>query len=133
MLKKSLALALAVLMLQVMISVQTASAGPVVDKQEKLAGKVKEGISKLGVGKDARVAVKLRDKTILAGYISEANEDSFVVSNAETGNATTVAYTNVTQVKGHNLSTGAKIAIGIAIGVGVTLIVLAIFISCCTG
>ena len=133
MLKKSLALALAVLMLQVMISVQTASAGPVVDKQEKLAGKVKEGISKLGIGKDARVAVKLRDKTILAGYISEANEDSFVVSNAETGNATTVAYTNVTQVKGHNLSTGAKIAIGIAIGVGVTLIVLAIFISCCTG
>src|SRR5262245_11692330 len=124
MLKKSLALALAVLMLQVMVSVQTASASPVVDKQEKLARKVKEGISKLGVGKDARVAVKLRDKTILAGYISEANEDSFVVSNAETGNATTVAYTNVTQVKGHNLSTGAKIAIGIAIGVGVTLIVL---------
>jgi hypothetical protein len=33
--------------------------------------------------------------------------------------------TEVTQVRGQNLSTGAKIAIGIAIGVGAVLIVLA--------
>jgi hypothetical protein len=38
--------------------------------------------------------------------------------------ATTVAYTDVTKVKGHNLSTGAKIAIGIGIGVGVVLLIL---------
>ena len=133
MLKKSLSLTLAVLMLQVMISVQTASASPATDRQARLAGKVKEGISKLGVGKDARVAVKLRDKTMLSGYISEAKEDAFIISNADTGDATTVAYTNVTQVKGHNLSTGAKIAIGIAIGAGIVLIILAIYLNCCTG
>ena len=133
MFKKSLALALAALMLQVMISVQTASAGPAVDKQDKLTAKVKDGIAKLGVGRDARVAVKLRDKTMLAGYISEVKEDSFVISNADTGNATTVAYANVAQVKGHNLSTGAKIAIGIAIGAGIVLIILAIYLNCCTG
>ena len=133
MLKKYVAAVLVCLMLQLALSVQTASANPAADKQDKLAGKVKEGITKLGVGKDARVAIRLRDKTTLSGYISEASEDSFVVSNAATGDATTVAYTNVTQVKGNNLSTGAKFAIGIGIGVGITLLVLAIYLNCCTG
>lgn len=133
MLKKSLSLALAVLMLQLVVAVQTVSATPAADKQSKFAQKVKEGISKLGVGKDARVAIKLRDKTVLSGYISDAKEDSFVISNAETDSPTTVEYANVTRVKGHNLSTGAKIAIGIGIGVGIMLIILAIYLNCCTG
>ena len=129
MLKKYLTLALAVLMFQAIFCVQPLSAGAPADKQEK----VKAGISKLGVGKEALVEVKLRDKTKLAGYISAVEEDSFVVSDAKTGDATTISYSNVTQVKGHNLSTGAKIAIGIGIGVGIVLIVLAIYLNCCTG
>jgi hypothetical protein len=36
---------------------------------------VKEGIHKLGTGLDARIEVKLRDKTKLKGYVSEAGED----------------------------------------------------------
>ena len=130
--RKVLSLLLAGLLIQ-LISVQPASANPVADKQTKLAEKVKEGVSKLGVGQDARVELRLRDKTKLAGYISEVKEDSFVVSDAKTGDATTVAYSNVTQVKGHNLGTGAKIAIGIAIGVGIVLIIFAIYLNCCTG
>jgi hypothetical protein len=35
---------------------------------------------------------------------------------------TTVAYSDVAQIKGHNLGTGAKIAIGIGIGVGLTIL-----------
>jgi hypothetical protein len=130
--RKALSLLLAGLLIQ-LICVQTASASPVADKQTKLAEKVKEGVSKLGVGQDSRVELKLRDKTKLAGYVSEVKDDSFVISDAKTGDATTVAYTNVVQVKGHNISTGAKIAIGIGIGVGIVLIVLAIYINCCTG
>jgi hypothetical protein len=65
----------------------------------------------------------LQDKTRLAGYISEAKSDSFVVTNAKTGAMTTVAYSEVTQVKGHNLSTGAKIAIGIGIGAAIYIVV----------
>ena len=130
--RKALSLLLAGLLIQ-LISVQSAYANPVADKQTKLAEKVKEGVSKLGVGQDARVELKLRDKTKLAGYISAVKEDSFVVSDAKTGDATTVAYSNVTQVKGHNLGTGAKIAIGIGIGVGIVLIIFAIYLNCCTG
>lgn len=130
--KKALSLLLAGLLIQ-LLSVQSAFANPIADKQTKLAEKVKEGISKLGVGQDARVELKLRDKTKLAGYVGEVKEDSFVVSDAKTGDATTVAYSSVVQVKGNNLGTGAKIAIGIGIGAGIVLIVLAIYLNCCTG
>ena len=94
------------------------------EKAAEFASKVKTGIAKLGVGPEARVEIKLRDKTKLKGYVSQINDDSFVVADAKTGATTEVTYPNVTQVKGNNLSTGAKIAIGVAIGVGVTFLIL---------
>jgi hypothetical protein len=133
MLKKLLSLLIAVLLLNAMIFVQSASADTKQEKQARLADKVKIGISKLGVGKEALVEVKLRDKTRLAGYLCEVNEDHFIVMNTKIGNSTSIAYTDVQQVSGHNLSTGAKIAIGIGIGVGVALIIFAIYLNCCTG
>jgi hypothetical protein len=56
-----------------------AYAGSKEEKEARLAAKVKEGIRKLGTGPDARVEIKLRDKTKLKGYVSEAAEDSFVI------------------------------------------------------
>ncbi len=85
---------------------------------------MKAGIVQLGVGEESYVTVKLRDKTKLAGYISEAREESFVVTDLKTSEATTVAYADVKKVKGHNLSTGAKVAIGVGIGVAVWLIIV---------
>src|ERR1044072_9013336 len=49
------------------------------EKATRLAEKVKAGISKLGTGAEARIEVKLRDKTKLKGDVSEAGEDSFVI------------------------------------------------------
>ena len=126
MFKKSFAIILACLLVQ-MLSVQLATAKSKEEKQAQLTQKVKIEISKLGVGRDARVEVKLQDRTKLAGYISEVKDDSFVLTNARTGAATPVAYADVTQVKGHNLSTGAKIAIGVGIGIAVVVIALAIW------
>jgi len=85
------------------------------NKQARRAEKVKAGIAKLGVGEAARVKVKLQDGTKLNGYVSEVGNESFIVVNAKTGEAVTVAYPQVKQVQGNNLSTGAKIAIGVAI------------------
>jgi hypothetical protein len=124
MLKKLSALALAALLLHPLVFVQSVSAKSNPAKEARLAEKVKEGIRKLGVGEDTRVSVKLRDRTKLTGFISAIEEDRFAVTNAKTGAVTTVVYPDVTQVQGNNLSTGAKIAIGIAIGVGATLLVL---------
>lgn len=123
MFKKILTIAIAGLLIQA-VCVQPAAAAPKAEKEAQRAEKVKEGILKLGAGNDARVAIKLRDNTKLAGYISGATEGSFVVTDPKTRSATTVSYDDVTQVKGHNLGTGAKVAIGIGIGVGLTLLVI---------
>lgn len=102
----------------------TALAATSAEKDAARAAKVKAAVAKLGVGTDTRVSLKLKDKTKLEGYISEAGEESFVVANLKTGAATTVAYPAVAKMTGKNLSTGAKIAIGAAIGVGVLVLIL---------
>ena len=92
------------------------------DKEASFAEKVKAGIAKLGTGKDSLVKVKLRDGTRLNGYLSEVNENSFVVTDRKTGAATTVLYPQVKQVKGNNLSSGAKIAIAIGALLALTIV-----------
>jgi hypothetical protein len=112
-----------------MLSVQPATAKSKEENQAQLIQKVRTEISKLGVGRDARVEVKLQDKTKLAGYVSEVKDESFILTDVKTSGTTAVAYADVTQVKGHNLSTGAKIGIGVGIGVAIVVIVLAIWWS----
>ena len=89
-------------------------------KTEKGAEKIKAAILHLGTGPEARVKLNLRDKTKVAGYIQE----SFTVADANTGATTTVPYPTVTQVKGNNLSTGAKVAIVLGIAAAVLAILL---------
>jgi len=103
------------------------SANTTLEEQARFAEKVKTGILKLGVGPDARVAVKLRDNTKLSGYISEVNESSFVVTNTKTGVSTVVAYPDVKQVKGNNLSTGQKFAVAAVIVAALAIIYFAVF------
>ena len=126
MLKKICSVALAALLLQAVAA--PALAKSAAEKESKRVETVRAKLDKLGTGKDARVQVELRDKTRLEGYISEASPESFVVVN-KAGVATTVAYPQVVKAKGHNLSTGAKIAIGIGIGAAVTLIIFLIWLS----
>jgi hypothetical protein len=95
-----------------------------IEKQAKHEAKVKQSILKLGVGKDARIAVRLKDKTQLVGFISEAGESSFVMTDAKAGTSRVLAYSDVAHAKGHNLSTGAKIAIGVGIVVAIILLLI---------
>ena len=99
-----------------------ALAGDKQEKEVKFAQKLKSELEKLGTGRDARVEVKMRDKTKLKGHISEISYEYFVVVDTKTGSPTTVTYSQVEKVKGNNLSTGAKIAIGAGIVVGVLFI-----------
>jgi hypothetical protein len=66
---------------------------------DQVAARVRTEVSKLRIGKNAHVEVKLRDDTKLKGYISETSEDSFTVADSKTGASRTVAYTDVAQVK----------------------------------
>ena len=62
---------------------QTASASSTPDKDARFAQKVRAAVLELGVGQTSLVSVKLRDKTKLAGYISEIGDSSFVFPNYE--------------------------------------------------
>lgn len=79
-------------------------------------GKARAAVQKIGVGPKSRVEVKLVDGTKLKGSVSAAAEDSFTVTDAKTGEARTVAYADVAQVKkpGGGLSTRTWIIIGAA-------------------
>jgi hypothetical protein len=63
MLKKSVSLIVAALLLNAVVCVQSASAESKEEKQARFTEKVKTGINKLGASKDSIVEVKLRDKT----------------------------------------------------------------------
>ena len=92
------------------------------------AAHVKDGIRKLGTGPDTRISVRRKDGKKLTGYVAAADDQAVTVVN-HAGDSTTVPYGDVTQVRGQNLSTGAKIAIGAAIGVGVFVLALYIFLA----
>jgi hypothetical protein len=94
------------------------------EKQARHTEKVRQGILKLGSGESARLVIKMRDKTKLAGFVREAGQDSFVLTDMKTGESRSVAYADVTQVKGQNLSTGTKVLIGVGIAVAVLIIIL---------
>jgi hypothetical protein len=94
------------------------------EKEVRFAEKVKASVLKLGRGEAARVKIKLSDKTRLAGYISAADGEGFTVIDSKTRVATTIAYPQVRSVQGHNLSTGAKIAIGVSVAAAIIFIIL---------
>ena len=124
MLKRVLAVMLVSLLVNAVINLRPVSANSNADKQTEFIERVRLSIARLGVGKKAIVEIGLRDKTKLTGYISEANENHFVVTNEKTQTSVPVAYPDVTKVNGHNLSTGAKIGIGIVVGFALAVAVI---------
>ncbi len=128
MLKRVLSIALVGLLFN-MITVSNLHAESKEEKKIRFVERVKDGISKLGTGAEARVEVSLRNKRKLKGYVSEAGEESFVIVDATSGAATTIAYPQVKKVKGNNLSTDTIITI---VGVG-ALVALMLFVAWSTG
>lgn len=119
MLKKIFSIGLALLILQ---------AGNLLAYQSDAAAeKVKAAVAKRGTGPKAKVTVKLKDKTKLKGYITNASVDSFTLSDKNTGQPRTFAYADVAEVKKQGgMSLPAKIGIGVGAGVGVLALLYAI-------
>jgi len=95
-------------------------------KQDKKAAKIKAKVTKLGTGEKVKIRVKLYSGTAHQGYLSQTTDDSFVVVD-KVGNPNTIKFTDVDSIGGNNLSTGAKIWIGVGIGAGAAVLFLWIF------
>jgi hypothetical protein len=89
--------------------------------------KIRAKVAKLGVGEKAKATVILKDGTKKKGYIGQAGGDDFVLRDRKTDSPTTIRYSDVTKVesnKGH--STARNLALGIGIGAGAFLAIIAI-------
>lgn len=126
MFKKVCSAILSALLLQAAAVPALAATGA--EKEAKRAEKVRTQLARLGTGADARIKLVLRDKTKLEGYVSEAGADTFAVTD-RAGKTTAVEYGQVGKAQGNNLSTGAKVAIGVGIGAGVTLLIFFIWLA----
>ena len=97
------------------------------EKDTRLTAIAKADVAAVGIGREARVSVKLRQGKKLKGYISQAGEDSFVVTDSKTGSATSIAYADVAEVQRQKgLSTGKAILIGVGATLGVLFLISAI-------
>ncbi len=63
----------------------------------------------------------------MKGYLSEVSDENFTIVNESDNSTSKIAYPQVKQVKGNNLSAEAKIAIGV--GIFATLLVIAALTS----
>jgi hypothetical protein len=123
---KKLLASILVALLSNLICVAAGPANPNAAKEAQFTAKVKAAVLNLRTGPAAHVSVKLRDGTKLKGYITEAGDDRFVVVDnvdKKSGASTDVPYPQVRQVKGNNLSTGAKIAVAAAVFIGLAIAV----------
>ena len=90
--------------------------------------KSRAAVQKMGLGREARVEVKLRDQTKVKGYVSAAEEDFFTVTDAKTGRSQMIRYAEVASVKkpGHGFSTATWLIIGAAataaLVIGITVV-----------
>jgi len=104
---------------------QSAGAQSLVDQQA--TEKIRTKVLKMGVGVNARVAVKLRDNNQLNGYISAADQDSFTVVERGSGSSKTISYADTQSVKkaGSGVSAKTLLILGaVAAGAAVTLMVV---------
>jgi hypothetical protein len=72
-------------------------------------------IEKLGTGENALVGVRMNDKTSVAGYVQEFDDDSFTVIDHKTGKAVKVSAYKIEKLQGFNAQTGAEVHEGTGI------------------
>jgi hypothetical protein len=105
----------------VLIYVLVFTAAPVLagssrDKQAQTDAQIKAKIARLGVGRKARVTIRLKNGTKLRGYIEQAGENEFVLKDKDTGAPVRVLYEDVARVEDNR---GRSVVKNIAIGTGI--------------
>lgn len=110
------------LMLNAVFGAASISGAVVTDdttKEARMAAKLKLELQKTGVGKDSKIEVKLHDGTKISGYLSEINEEDFVVTT-QNDDPRTIRYDNVRRARGrhryHRYALSTSI-LGLALGV----------------
>jgi len=100
------------------------------DREPSNIEQIKIDVNRLGTGEKARAKITLRNGTKLKGYIARQDEDSFVLRDRKTDEPTTISYADVVKIeKNRGHSTARNIAIGVGVGVGGVLAIIAIILT----
>jgi hypothetical protein len=123
MFKSSLSISLICVMLWPFFALTVAAQTPPEKEAARLA-EIKVAIAKLGTGPNARINVKLRDKTKVSGYVSGVDDAAFVITDPKTSATTKVSFADVYEAKGRNTPLGVKIAVTAGIVAGAFFLLL---------
>lgn len=91
------------------------------------AQKIRKKVEKRAAD-NSRTKVKLRGDSTYIGTIGDVGDHEFTMID-KSGNKQTIKYVDVKSIGGTGFSTGAKIGLGIAIGAGAVLGVLAAIVA----
>lgn len=123
MFKKSFTLVLCALTLNLAFGATVFAQNKEADKAVQRAEKLKVQVAKLGTGKDSKLRVKLGNGSTISGYVSQINDDSFVLVSDQSGAATEIQYADAKKISTprKGLPKAVKIGLGVAIGFGAIL------------
>jgi len=130
MLKNNLSLTLIICLIHT-IAVTSATARPQANKT--LSQKVKEGIARIGTGKDTSVTVEMKNKTVVKGFVNEAGEESFIIRDLTSDKSTSIAYSDVKKIVGKNIATGQNMSVGKTITLVGVVVLVAVAIGVAIG
>ncbi|MDQ3908537.1 MAG: hypothetical protein M3268_09365 [Acidobacteriota bacterium] len=126
--KKILAVALVSLMLTTQAGVDVSAATQA--KGADSPAQTRADVERAGLGEKARVTVTMKDGTKRKGYVTERRDAEFILRDRETDAPTVIRYEDAARVhvdRGH--STARNTAIGVGIGAGAVIAVLAIIFA----
>jgi len=92
--------------------------------------KVRLKLAKVGLGDKAKVTVRMKDGRKIKGFVTQAGASDFTIRDRKTGDPTLILYNDVSKVednRGH--STLRNVLIGVGVGVGAFLALIAITIA----
>lgn len=127
MFKKTSAIFIAALLILTNLSMIVAQQSDAV----ALDRRVKAQVNDLGAG--AQVTVFLKDGTKVRGSISQILDDSFDLTINNETQSSIISYRDVEKVKRRGWTSGAKVGIGVAVGAGVIVTMLAVLLSSSDG
>ena len=122
MFKNLLSVALGVLLISLTTPVPSSAQSPT-ENDPRQADEIKAKVTRLGMGIQARVEVKLKNNTKLKGYIGQISEDGFALVDPKHGTVTPIPYAQVEQIKNTNHSGLFALGLGAATIGGLMVVV----------
>ena len=129
MIKKYLSIAL-ICWILVTANSMLISAQSQADKTASSIAKVKAAVLKRKTRKNKRVKVIMLNGTDLKGYISQAGQDSFELTDSKTKQSSSIFYRDVKKVRGNGLSKTAIISLG-GIGAAAAVVLYIVLAPIC--